>query len=413
MLRMLTAGESHGQAVVVIVDGLPSGLRLEPADLDRDLARRQLGYGRGGRMSIERDRAEVIAGVRFGVTLGSPVAVMVPNRDRANWSEAMSVWGEPPSGYAPVTCPRPGHADLAGALKYGHGDLRAVLERASARETAGRVVAGALAKAVLREAGACVGSQVLGIGDAAAEDARWPARGDRDACDAHGDARGDARHDSAAAGASWAAWQAAVDASPVRCGCPVGSEAMTGAIDRAAAGGYSLGGLFEVRAGGLPPGLGSYAQWDRRLDTRLAAALMSIQGIKGVEIGAGFALAGLTGDRAHDEIEHDGRRFRRPTNRAGGLEGGVTNGEPLIVRCAMKPIATQARPLCSVDLVTKQPALAHRERADVCAVPAAAVVAEAVVAFTLADALLEKCGGDSAAEMRRNLDGYLAEVRAR
>lgn len=393
MLRMLTAGESHGQALVVIVEGLPAGLRLAPGDLDRDLARRQLGYGRGGRMAIERDRAEVIAGVRHGRTLGSPVAVLVPNRDWVNWQGEMAVWGEPPCAYTPVTRPRPGHADLAGALKYGHRDLRAILERASGRETAARVVAGALARVLLREAGIGVGSQVLRIGDAVAGALPWPSPD--------------------APAVEYAAWQQQVDGSPVRCGCPAASAAMVAAIDRAREAGHSLGGLFELRAGGLPAGLGSHVQWDRRLDGRLAGALMSIPGIKGVEFGDGFGLAGLTGDQAHDEIRHDGCGFRRSTNRAGGLEGGITNGEPLVARCVMKPIATQSRPLLSADLITKHPAAAHRERADVCAVPSAAVVGEAVVAFTLAGSLLEKCGGDSVPELLRNLAGYLAEVGAR
>lgn len=393
MLRMLTAGESHGQALIAIIDGFPAGLRLAPRDLDRDLARRQLGYGRGGRMAIESDRAQVLSGVRFGETLGSPVAALIPNRDWANWQDEMAVWDPPQASHVPATCPRPGHADLAGALKYGHKDLRNVLERASARETAARVAAGGLAKALLREAGIGVVSQVLAIGAAAAQDLSWPPPD--------------------ASIQECASWQDRVDESPVRCACPAGTAAMAAAIDEARESGFSLGGLFEVRAIGLPPGLGSHVQWDRRLDAQLAASLMSIQGVKGVEFGAGFELAGVTGGEAHDEIAYRDGTFCRQTNRAGGLEGGITNGEQLIARCAMKPIATQSRPLASVDLITKQPAAAHRERADVCAVPSAAVVAEAAIAFVLAGSLLEKCGGDSVTQVLRNLAGYLAEIRGR
>jgi chorismate synthase len=397
MLRYLTAGESHGQGLTVIVDGLPAGIELSLEAIDRDLARRQKGYGRGGRMSIEADHAAVLSGVRHGVTLGSPIAIAVPNRDAANWGRAMDPWGVAPAGVEQVTCPRPGHADLAGAQKFGHLDLRNVLERASARETAARVAAGALARAMLERFGIAIGSHVLRIGGAGLP---------------HGAA-------DAACGApvplpqtpgELQAWQETVDGSPVRCPSAQASRAMVEAIDRAVDAGHSLGGVFEVIAVGLPPGLGSYAQWDLRLDGRLAQALMSVPGVKGVEFGLGFGAADLPGSAAHDEMGHEGGRPARSTNRAGGLEGGMSNGEPLIARCAMKPIATQARPLKTLDLRTGAPALAHRERADTCAVPAAAVVGEAAVALVLADAVLEKFGGDSMPDVQNGLAAYRSRL---
>jgi len=390
MLRLVTAGESHGAAVTVILDGLPAGIPVNRERLDGELARRQMGYGRGGRMRIERDVAEVLSGVRFGATLGSPVAILIRNRDHANWGEAMSAWGPPPPTLKPVTCPRPGHADLAGAAKFGHTDLRDVLERASARETAGRVAAGALVKMLLRELGIWVGSEVLSIGGVEA---------------GPGELTGP---DNAAGLAAYDDWQARVDGSPVRCACPEASDRMVSRIDEAARDGYSLGGVFVVRTNRLPPGLGSYTQWDRRLDAALAAALMSIPGVKAVEVGDGFRVAELRGDQAHDEIfMSGGGRLARETNRAGGLEGGVTNGEPLVLRCAMKPIATQSRPLATVDLAAGCPAAAHRERADTVAVPSAAVVGEAMAAVALGGAVLAKLGGDSLGEIRANLASYL------
>jgi len=395
VLRFLTAGESHGAALVVVLDGLPAGVRVSPEELDRDLQRRQLGYGRGSRMEIERDRAEVLSGLRHGETLGSPVTVLIRNRDASNWGRVMDPWGEPPPGAQAVTCPRPGHADLAGAQKFGHVDLRNVLERASARETAARVAASSLAKAFLRQLGIGIGSHVLSIGGRGVELQAGASSGG-----------GPPAVPLTAAGL--ADWQEEVDASPVRCPSAAASKRMVEAIDEARAAGHSLGGVFEVLAVGQPPGLGSHVQWDLRLDARLAAALMSIPGIKGVEFGLGFALAALPGSAAHDEIAMDvhGKGPRRLSNRAGGLEGGMTNGEPLLACCCMKPIATQARPLRTVDLATREAAPAHRERADVCAVPSAAVAGEAAVALTLADAVLTKFGGDSLEDIRCSLTCY-------
>ena len=393
MLRLVTAGESHGPAVVATLDGLPAGIPVTQAALDHQLARRQAGYGRGRRMQIEQDQAEVLGGIRFGRSLGSPVAILIRNRDHANWQEQMAVWGEPPVSYQPVTCPRPGHADLAGLIKYAAGDVRDILERASARETAARVAAGALARRLLEEIGIGLCSQVTAVGGAAADPGalNWP--------------QGDI--------AAYLAWQAAVDRSPLRCSCPAASREMVRAIDQASAHGYSLGGTFEVRSSPLPPGLGTHTQWDRRLDAALGAALLSIQGIKALAIGDALGQSTVPGSRAHDAIALEDGRLVRTTNRAGGLEGGISNGEPLVVTCYMKPIATQRQPLDTVDLATWLPAAAARERADVCAVPAAAVVAEAMVAITLASAVLVKFGGDSLTEVRRNLRGYLAACSAR
>jgi chorismate synthase len=376
-LRFVTAGESHGPGLVAIVEGLPAGLELAPEDVDRDLARRQLGHGRGGRMKIESDRAVVTSGVRHGRTLGSPVALRVENRDYANWEERMNPWPVEAT-VDEVHLPRPGHADLAGVQKFGHTDVRNVLERASARETAARVASGALAKAFLRRLGVEVLSHVVTIGgvDAPSLDGLGPA-----------DFEG-------------------VDRSPVRCLDSGASEAMVAEIDRARKANESLGGVYEVRAFGLVPGIGSHTSWEERLDGRLAGAVMSIQAMKGVGIGDGFDLAVRDGSAAHDEIFwSEDRGFFRETNRAGGLEGGMTTGEPLVVRGAMKPLPTLTKPLRSVDLETKEPAQALRERTDSCTVPAAAVVAESMVALVLAAAYREKLGGD-------HIDDAVAALRA-
>ena len=379
-LRWLTAGESHGPALVAILEGIPAGLPLSPDDIDRELARRQRGHGRGGRMAIERDRAEVIAGVRWGRTTGAPIAVRIANRDWENWRGIMDPFGAPPADYRPVTVPRPGHADLAGALKYSHRDLRDVIERASARETAARVVLGAIAKRLLREIGVGIASHVVSIHTARAE------------------------VDPLALGLPPEEINARADRSPVRCLDPGAEAEMVARIDAARAAGDTVGGVFEVLAFGVPPGLGSYVHWDTRLDGRLARALMSIPGIKGVEVGLGFRAAARLGSEVHDEILRDPEGgIRRATDRAGGLEGGVTNGEPLVLRAAMKPIPTLAKPLRSVDLATGEEVPAHRERSDVCAVPAASVVGEAMVALVLAEAVLERFGGDSLGALVRNV----------
>jgi chorismate synthase len=376
--RFVTAGESHGPGLTAIVEGLPAGLELSPDDLDRDLARRQLGHGRGGRMKIEKDRADVVAGLRHGRTLGSPVALRVENRDYQNWEERMNPWPVD-AAVDEVHLPRPGHADLAGVMKFGHTDVRNVLERASARETAARVAAGGVAKALLRELGVAVRSHVTRIGTATA-----PERQDLVSEDFDG-----------------------VDESPVRCLDAAASEAMVAEIDAARKANESLGGLFEVRAFGLVPGVGSPVSWDLRLDGRLAGALMSIHAMKGVEIGDGFALAERVGSRAHDEIfwsEEQG--FFRETNRAGGIEGGMTTGDPVVARVAMKPLPTLTKPLRSVDIDTKAPAAALRERTDSCTVPAAGVVGEAMVALVLAAAYLEKLGGDHIDDVKAALRAY-------
>jgi len=381
-LRFVTAGESHGPGLTAVVEGLPAGLELEPEDLDRDLARRQLGHGRGGRMKIETDRAIVTSGVRHGRTLGSPVALRVENRDYANWEERMNPWPVE-ADVAEVHLPRPGHADLAGVQKYGFTDVRNVLERASARETAARVACGALARAFLRRLGVEVHSHVLRVGSVEAPAA------------------------DGLVGADFAA----VDASPVRCLDAEASEAMVAEINRARKANESLGGVFEVRAFGLVPGLGSYASWEERLDARLAGAVMSIQSMKGVGIGDGFDLAARDGSGAHDEIFWAAERgFFRETNRAGGLEGGMTTGEALVVRGAMKPLPTLTKPLRSVDLATKEPAQALRERTDSCTVPAGAVVAEAMVALVVGAAYREKLGGDHVEDAVAALRAYEERV---
>jgi chorismate synthase len=380
--RFVTAGESHGPGLTAIVEGLPAGLELRPEDIDRDLARRQLGHGRGGRMKIEKDRAEVTAGVRHGRTLGSPVCLRVDNRDYQNWEERMNPWPVE-AEVAEVHLPRPGHADLAGAMKYGHSDVRNVLERASARETAARVAAGALAKVFLHHLGVQVFSHVTRIGSVAAPPRDDPAPEDFDG----------------------------VDDSPVRCLDVGASEAMVAEIDRARKANESLGGVFEVRSFGLVPGIGSHISWEARLDGRLAGAIMSIQAMKGVGIGDGFELAGRDGSQAHDEIFFSEERgFFRETNRAGGLEGGMTTGDPLVVRAAMKPLPTLTKPLRSVDLATKEPAQALRERTDSCTVPAAGVVGEAMVALILAAAYREKFGGDHIDDARAAHSAYVERI---
>jgi chorismate synthase len=377
-LRFTTAGESHGPGLTAIVEGLPAGLELSPEDIDRDLARRQLGHGRGGRMKIEKDHAQVTGGIRHGRTLGSPVSLWVENRDYQNWEERMNPWPVD-AEVAEVHMPRPGHADLAGIQKYGHTDVRNVLERASARETAARVAAGGLAKAFLRELGVEVRSHVTRIGAVAA-----PTPGELGPADFEG-----------------------VDESPVRSLDAAASEAMVAEIDAARKANESLGGEFEVLAFGLVPGIGSHISWEERLDGRLAQAIMSIQALKGVGIGDGFALAERVGSKAHDEIFwSDERGYNRETNRAGGIEGGMTNGDALVVVGAMKPLPTLTKPLRSVDTETKEPAQALRERTDSCTVPAAGVVGEAMVALVLAAAYREKFGGDHIEDAKAALSAY-------
>jgi chorismate synthase len=374
--RFVTAGESHGPGLTAIVEGLPAGLELTPEDIDTDLARRQLGHGRGGRMKIEKDRAEVTAGVRHGRTLGSPVSMWIVNRDYENWEERMNPWPVD-ADVDEVHLPRPGHADLAGIQKFGHSDVRNVLERASARETAARVAAGALAKAFLRALGVEVRSHVTRIGTVTAPSRNALAIGDLEA----------------------------VDQSPVR--ALDASEAMVAEIDTARKANESLGGEFEVIAFGLVPGIGSHVSWEERLDGRLAQAIMSIQALKGVGIGDGFALAERVGSKAHDEIFwSDDEGYNRETNRAGGIEGGMTTGDPLVVTGAMKPLPTLTKPLRSVDTETKEPAQALRERTDSCTVPAAGVVGEAMVALVLAAAYREKFGGDHMDDVRAALAAY-------
>jgi chorismate synthase len=381
-LRFTTAGESHGPGLVTIVEGLPAGLPVSQQDIDGDLARRQLGHGRGGRMKIESDRAIVWGGLRHGRTLGSPVALLIENRDHANWSERMNPWPVEEQ-LDEVHLPRPGHADLAGVLKYGFTDVRNVLERASARETAARVAAGGLAKAFLRQFGISVHSQVLQIGTVTAPD---------------GAPAGSEHFEG-------------VDESPVRCLDPDATTAMVAEIDAARKANESLGGVFEVRAFGLLPGLGSHVAWDERLDARVAQAMMSIHAMKGVAIGDGFELAGRVGSQAHDEIFWDEERgFFRETNRAGGIEGGMTTGDPIVVQVAMKPLPTLTKPLRSVDIESKEPAQALRERTDSCTVPAAGVVGEAMLALVLARACREKFGGDGIQDVLAAVEHYKARI---
>jgi chorismate synthase len=393
-LRFLTAGESHGKALVVIVEGLPAGLPVSAEWVDADLVRRMQGYGRGARMKIERDHVEWLAGVRAGETIGSPVSMLIPNRDWANWEDVMAAEGTPgETRRRSVTRPRPGHADLVGVLKYERKDARDILERASARETAARVAAGALARRLLDEFGVEIGSHVVSLGGIAAEPPRvLPAP-----------------------------LNPAADESQVRVLNRSVEIEILSRIDQAKKDGDTLGGEIEVIARGLPLGLGSHVSWDRKLDGRLAGMMMSIPAVKAVEIGLGLAAARRPGSLVHDPImadeTGDGRKtlggFRRQSNNAGGLEGGMTTGEPLVVRVAMKPISTLMSPLATVDLASGQAAKAQSERSDVTAVPAMGVIAEALMALVLADAMLEKFGGDSVGEMRRNYDGYLSSLSDR
>jgi chorismate synthase len=377
-LRLITAGESHGPGLTCVVEGLPAGLPLTPEELNRDMSRRQLGHGRGGRMKIERDAAEVTGGVRHGRTLGGPVALQVANRDYANWQERMSPWPVDEE-VAEVHLPRPGHADLVGTQKYKQSDVRNILERASARETAARVAGGALCKAFLRALGVEVRSHVVQIASV-----RAPDPGRMLTLEDFAD----------------------VDSSPVRCLDTAATRAMVREIDDLRKANESLGGVFEVHAFGLVPGLGSHVSWEERLDGRLAMAICSIQAVKGASIGDAFTIAGMPGSQAHDEIFYSAKRgFYRETNRAGGLEGGMTDGLPLVVRGAMKPLPTLTKPLRSVDTDTHEPAQALRERTDSCTVPAAGVVGEAMVALVLADAYRRKFGGD-------HIDDALESVRA-
>jgi chorismate synthase len=386
MLRWLTAGESHGQQLTAILEGLPAGVEITTADVDAALARRRLGHGRGARMSFEEDDVTITGGLRHGRTLGSPIAIQVGNTEWPKWTAVMSVDPVDPdvlagqARNAPLTRPRPGHADLPGMQKYGFDEARPVLERASARETAARVALGAVASAFLRQTlGVEVVSHVVAIGPVTVPDGVLPAPGDTPR----------------------------IDEDPVRCADPAASERMVAEIDDARKNGDTLGGVIEVVVHGLPPGLGSHVHWDRRLDSRLAAALMGVQSVKAVEVGDGLETARRRGSVAHDEIVADSGQLRRLTDRAGGIEGGMTNGEALRVRAAMKPISTVPRALQTVDVATGEAAVAINQRSDACAVPRGSVVMEAMVALVLADAALEKFGGDSVAETRRNARAYL------
>lgn len=413
MIRFTTAGESHGKALLAILEGIPAGLRLVAGDVDRELKRRMAGYGRGARMKIESDAVEFLSGVRAGETLGSPIALLIPNRDWANWAQVMAPepdWADEPSagttragagaaaGEGPasgagrrrqVTRPRPGHADLVGVLKYDRADARDILERASARETAARVACGAVCRRLLVEFGVEIGSHVIELGPVKAQ----------------------------VPDPLPVPLNPAADASPVRCLDPEASRAMVAAIDAAQQEGDTLGGIVEIVARGVVLGLGSHVSWDRKLDGRIAQAIMSIPAVKGVELGLGFEAARRRGSAVHDEIVRGGRAptggFSRRTNRAGGLEGGMTTGEPIVVHAAMKPISTLMRPLATVELATGAPARAQSERSDVTAVPAMGVIAEAMLAIVLAQAMSEKFGGDSLGEMRDHFEAYLARINRR
>lgn len=384
MLRYLAAGESHGPELTAIIEGLPSGVPLTEEFINTQLARRQGGYGRGGRMQIEKDKVRLTAGVRGGLTTGAPVCLVVVNRDWENWSDVMSPHEDARTDLRMVTKPRPGHADLSGAIKYNHQDVRNILERASARETAVRVAATTVGRSLAEQFGIQITGHVIRIGNVTASTANMTLE--------------EIKRNS--------------DVSELMCADRDAGEMMKKEIDKAKQEGDSLGGVFEIVITGIPVGLGSHVQYDRRLDARLAQALMSIQAIKGVEIGVGFKAAELPGSQVHDELFYDpSRGFYRDTNRAGGIEGGITNGEPIIIRAAMKPIPTLYKPLRSVDLHTKEPYEASVERSDVCAVPAAAVVGESVIAFEIAKSLVEKFGGDSLTEMKRNYDSYIDYVK--
>jgi chorismate synthase len=386
MLRLLTAGESHGPELVGVLEGVPAGFVIDLAKINLDLARRQKGYGRGGRMAIEKDEARVVSGIRFGQTMGSPISIIVENRDFKNWQKRMSLDPVDRDETPVVTRPRPGHADLAGVQKYNLQDIRDVLERASARETTMRVAIGSLAKQLLEPFGISVLGYVIRIGSIEAPVPKALAL---------------------------SALRRMTEESQVRVADANAEAAIIAEIDACKKIGDTLGGVVEVIAAGLPPGLGSHVQWDRKLDGRLGHALLSIQAVKGVELGMGFQAAAVRGSELHDEIGYDeaAKRFTRHSNNSGGTEGGMSTGEPLRVRVAFKPISTLMRPLMSVDIRTKVPAAGTIERSDVCAIPAAAVIAETVVAFVVADAFVEKFGGDSLAEIGRNYEGYLAQLR--
>jgi chorismate synthase len=387
MLKFYTAGESHGQALLAFVSGLPASLPVDLSFINQELHRRQLGYGRGGRQKIEKDRADIFAGVRHGQTIGAPIALRIENRDWANWEKILPVeaTAESAGKERKLLAPRPGHADLAGSQKFNFHDARYVLERASARETAARVAAGAFAKLLLREFGTEIASHTIQVGHVRLERT-----------------------------ATWEEIQA-VSAdleSPLRCVDAAAQEKMKAEVDSALKAGNTVGGIFEIVAHNVPVGLGSHAQWDEKLDGRLAQALMSVQAVKAVEIGAGVAAAGSYGSEVQDEIFYEKavRRFRRSTNRAGGLEGGITNGEDVVVRGYLKPISTLRQALQTADMVTKEPVSAAYERSDWCVVPAGAVAGEAMIALVLADAFLQKFGGDSLSEMRRNFDNYVRQI---
>ena len=388
MLRYFTSGESHGEALVAFLSGLPAGLAVDQAFLDRDLWRRQQGYGRGGRMKIETDKAHILSGIHHGITIGSPIAVLLENKDWKNWQESLPVAEGDPAKHKAVKSPRPGHADLAGALKYNFSEARYVLERASARESAARVAVGALGKLFLRELGVEVLSHVISVGSA-----------------------------SVSKEVSWDQIKAVSNKSEILLSCADENteQRMKEEVDKVLKTGDSVGGVFEVVAHNVPPGLGTYAQWDERLDAMLAAAVMSLQAVKAVEIGSGITAAASPGSQVHDEIGYEARegytKFSRPRNNAGGIEGGVSNGEEIRVRGYLKPISTLRRPLQSVDFATREPVKAAYERSDVCVVPAAGVAAEAMVALTLARAALEKFGGDSILETKRNFAGYLEQLK--
>ncbi len=389
MLRYFTAGESHGEALVAFISGLPAGLKVDQAFIDRELWRRQQGYGRGGRMKIEKDTARILSGVRHGLTIGSPIAVLLENKDWKNWQESLPVAEGDPAKHKRVASPRPGHADLAGALKYDFSEARYVLERASARESAARTAIGGLAKLFLKKLGIEVLSHVIAVGRASLEkEADWNQIA--------------ALHKK--------------DAVLLNCADPQAEQRMKEEVDIALKNGDSVGGVFEVVAHQVPPGLGTYAQWDERLDARLAAAVMSLQAVKAVEIGAGITAAASPGSAVHDEIGYKKASgfagFTRTRNHAGGIEGGVSNGQDIVVRGYLKPISTLRRPLESVDFATREPVKAAYERSDVCVVPAAGVAAEAMVALTLAACALDKFGGDSMKETLRNFNGYLEQLRS-
>jgi len=388
MLRYFTSGESHGEALVAFLSGLPAGLSVDQAFIDRELWRRQQGYGRGGRMKIETDRAHILSGVHHGITIGSPISVLLENKDWKNWQESLPVAEGDPAKHKAVKSPRPGHADLAGALKYNFSEARYVLERASARESAARVAVGALAKLFLRELGMEVLSHVISVGATSVDK-----------------------------NISWQEIEAVTNKTEILLSCadPEVELRMKEEVDKVLKTGDSVGGVFEVVAHNVPPGLGTYAQWDERLDAMLAGAVMSLQAVKAVEIGSGITAASSPGSKVHDEIGYEAQqgytKFSRPRNNAGGIEGGVSNGEEIRIRGYLKPISTLRRPLQSVDFATREPVKAAYERSDVCVVPAAGVAGEAMVALTLARAALEKFGGDSIMETKRNFAGYLEQLR--